>query len=652
MSEQVRSSVSVNHGFLHTGDGDLNVFLQLAAAAGKDPRVVADDHLRWLRRRFLEPGGFGRARTVLESSGTVLLEGAPGTGRKAAAWMLLAELYSGAETFKEILPEEKPPYLRTGHVSEGALLLVDLSVITSEASWTEIQNELPGFRTAVREHGAHLVAVLPDTTADPLGADLRPFRVEITRPRAGPALQRYLRAGGVPAAETGPEPAGLSGFLAVNPPMRRIAYFAELVIEARASARPEDDFAAWCAAALAVLDNKQSVRVTEKLAVLVQGPQRALLLATAMLHGAPAEVVRRGAAQMLQVVEHPQDTLPLLEHEDITVRLKAIDAAADSSGRVRFTSFGYDAAVRAHFWAHWPELRQPIERWMTDTVGLPGMEDSDRETLVKRFADLCLHDRYRDLLLDFVRQCAQDNRNGDRMSAAVQALRRGLEHEAHGRFFRRRIYDWSKDTAISKGLSQVLVVACWKVIAVHHPDQAMVRLHHLARRERGTTHARDALDRIVAADDQLRVWMLKRLADRLESADETWKRFDAGMFLEFVGTVPLTAPGPLTRPPLSDPAVRERLISGWHAVLRLHPYETWRRQAERWIRAALEDERNREHLLDVLVGGGGQRTDLLAPLYIVTRDLALPTSETRERHARLVGLVRQKIDAALGLQMA
>lgn len=648
MSEQVRSYVSANYGLLHTGD----VFLQLAAAAGKDPRIVAVDHLRWLRRRFLEPGGFEKACTVLRSSGTVLLEGAPGTGRKAAAWMLLAKLYSGAETFKEILPEDRAPYLPTVHVSEGALLLVDLSAISSEASWTEIQSELPGFRMAVREHGAHLVAVLPGRMADPLEADLRPCRVELTRPPAGPVLQRYLRAADIPAAETDPERADLSEFLSVNPPMRQVAEFAELVIEARAAARPEDDFAAWCAAAQGVRDNKQGARVTEMLTALERGPQRALLLATALLHGAHAEVVRRGAADLLRVVKHPQDAPPLLEHEDITVRLRAVEAAADSSGRVRFTTFGYDAAVRAHFWAHWPELRQPIQRWMTDAMGLPGMEEGDRENLVTRFADLCLHDRYRDLLLDFVRQCAQDSRNGNRMGAAVLALRRGLEDEAYGRFFRQKILDWSRDSAISRGLAQVLVIACWKAMAVHHPDQAMVRLHHLARRERGTTHAHEALARIVAADAQLRVWMLRRLAERLESADETWKRFDADLFLELADTIPLRAPGPLNRAPLADVAIRQRLITGWHAVFRLRPYEAWHSQAAGWIQAAFEDERNREHLLDVLVRGGGQRTDLLAPLYVITRDLTLVTPEKRERHARLVALVRRKIDAALGLQVA
>lgn len=652
MNERFRSSVAANYGFLHTGDGDLKVFMQVAEAAGKDPRRVADDQLTWLRQRFVEPGGFGRARTVLETSATVLVEGAPGSGRRATAWMLLAELHTGAETFQELLLEEKAPYLRTDHVSEGALLLVDLSAVTDEPIWAEVHRDLAAVRTAVREHGAHLAVVLPDSMAEPLSADLSPYRVEISRPPARTVLQRYLRAGGVPVAATQTEPDDLTRFLARNLPMRRIAYFATLVIEARASKAPEGDFAAWCADALAVLDNKQSVRVTDRLATLRDGPQRALLLATALLHGAHAEVIRRGAADLLQVVKHPQEALPLLEHEDITVRLKEVDAAADGAGRVRFREFGYDAAVRAHFWAHWPELRQPIQRWMTHAASLPGLAEDDRKDLVERFAGLCLHDRYRDLLLEFVRLCTDDARNGDRMSAAVHALRRGLESEVHGRFFRQKIYAWACDTAISRGLSQVLTVACWKVMAVHHPDQAMVRLHHLARREHGTTHARDALARIVGSDTQLRVWMLKRLGERLDSKTSAWKRFDAGLFVEFADPRLLTAPGPLGRFPLSDAALRRWLSLGWFSAFCLHPQETWRDQAERWLQSALADAQNREHLVDVLVRGGGGRTDLLASLYVAVRDLPVSSADDRERHAHLVGLVRRKIDAALGFQAA
>ena len=255
MSDQFRSFVSANHGSVHSGSGNVinNIFTQLAESVGKEPRGIADDQLAWLRQRFLQPEGFARARAILEASGTVFLDGEQGAGRKATAWMLLAELYSGAETFHEILPKEKgPPYLDTGQVSEGALLLVDLSVITEEQLWTTVHDELSNFRKVVRNSAARLVVVLPSRRIKPLQADLGAHRVGITRPSAGAAFQRYLRAEDIPVAETDSMPEDLSKFLAKNPPMRRVADFAALVIEARSRAGSEGGFAAWCADALGV----------------------------------------------------------------------------------------------------------------------------------------------------------------------------------------------------------------------------------------------------------------------------------------------------------------------------------------------------------------------------------------------------------------
>ncbi|MBG0829020.1 hypothetical protein HS041_14700 [Planomonospora sp. ID67723] len=646
--------VESNYGATHTGDGDQYVtqhisFTQLAQAAGKDPRRIAGDQLAWLRKRFVPPPGLARARRVLECNGTVFLDGAPGAGRRSAAWMLLNELYSGRETFHEILPDEDGGQrcLDLDQVGDDALILVDLSASADEQTWSKVQGELHDLRVAAHDHAARLVVVLPAGTAGRLQPDLSAFRIEITRPPEQTVFQRYLRAADIPVAETDSSPEPLSDFLAGAPSMRKIADLAELVVEARE--RSESGFAAWCEDALAVLDNRQSTRVTEKLTILREGPQRALLLATAMMHGARAEAIHRATAALLREVGHPQADLPLLEHTDLTVRLKEIDSSTDASGRVRFGKFGYDSAVRSHFWTHWPELRKPIQKWVTGIVDLPGLEQSDRDELVKRFAQQCLRDGHPNMLLDLVWQCTGAPVTRFRLEASVQALRHGLGDEAHGRFFRQRILDAAR-SSVSRELAQVLTVTCWKMIAAHHPDQALVRLHHLARRETGTAHARDALAQIVGSDTQLRIWMLKRLVHRLQSENERWRRFDADLFLELADPIPLTAPGPHAHSPLSDPGVQEQLTAGWHLVFLLCSYEVWRPQAQHWFRAALEDEAHRGPLLDVLIRGGGQRTDLLAPLYVAARDLASSSADGQERSALFTGLVRQKIDTVLGLR--
>ncbi|MEU4835811.1 hypothetical protein [Streptosporangium sp. NPDC023615] len=660
MSDRFTSHVRENNGSMHTGSGDVinNIFAQLAEDAGKEPQGIANDQLAWLRRHFVPPAGFDRALGVLRAHRTVFLAGAPGTGRKTAAWMLLNEFYTRSETLHEVMPrEDRADRLDPGQVDEGSLLLLDLSAntgergsFTDERGWSDLQGELSGFRRVVHERMAYLAVVLPDERAEQFHTGLAPYCARIVRPAGLEVLRSYLRAENVAVPEDGSVPQDLTTFLGKRPPMRRIAHLASLVVEARDATGSEGGFTAWCGDALTALGDKQSATVGNRLATLCWGPQRALLLATAMLHGAHAEVVHRASASLLKVVGHPQAGLPLLEQADFSVRLREIGANTDSSGRVRFDEFGYDSAVRIHFWTHWPQLREPMRAWVADTVGLPGLEQDDRDKLVQRFTERCLHERYRDVLPDFVQKCAEDVRNGARMGAASQALRRALAHEEHGRFFRQKIYEWAK-TSLPQGLVQVLVVACWKAMAVHHPEQAMVRLHHLARREGGTTHARHALTRIVDSDPQLRVRMLKRLVERLGAEDSTWRRFDAGLFLDLADPMALTAPGPHPHPPMSDPAVRGHLTSGWRFVLHLRPPLDWIARMERWLRTAYEDEGHREHLVDVLVEGSRPRTDLLASLHVLSRKPG-PAPEDEERRRALVDLVWRKITAVLNPRVA
>ena len=141
------------------------------------------------------------------------------------------------------------------------------------------------------------------------------------------------------------------------------------------------------------------------MATLSQGPQRALLLATAMLHGAHADSVHHAAASFLSTVEHPRDESPLLERATLGERLSEIKAELDVSGNVRFTTLGYASAVRAYFWTHLPELHDHIQDWVGRTAGFAELTDAEREGLVTRFTDQCLTDRYQSTWVSLVVQC-------------------------------------------------------------------------------------------------------------------------------------------------------------------------------------------------------------------------------------------------------
>ncbi|NED80291.1 hypothetical protein G3I76_09360, partial [Streptomyces sp. SID11233] len=99
----------------------------------------------------------GEARERLEESRTVFLDGAPGSGRQAAARVLLAEYGS----FRELLPgEQDEPSLRDpALLSEGDLVLLDLSA-ADRHRWARMHAELGTLRRSAHTKAARLVVVM------------------------------------------------------------------------------------------------------------------------------------------------------------------------------------------------------------------------------------------------------------------------------------------------------------------------------------------------------------------------------------------------------------------------------------------------------------------------------------------------------------
>ncbi|MFI0773868.1 hypothetical protein [Streptomyces sp. NPDC021212] len=643
MNDPIHTRVDRSYGPVLAGAGTLininDPSALLVDSRGRTPLRVAEDELAWLHERFVPPPGFGVARERLEDTGTVLLDGEPGSGRNAAARMLLRELSGGAGRFHEVLPElEKSPRLNPAHIGDGDQLLLDLST-SGEQLWREIQGELSSFREEVRAHRAHLVVVLPRHRVEKHHAAFEPFLAEMARPQEMRLLRAYLRHDGI--TEAGRPPARLTEYLAGRPPVREIAELAGLIRRARDAARGAGGFPEWCATALAAVTARDK-DVTQLVAERREGPQRALLLTTAMLHGAHADAIHQATASLLKVARYPEDTRPLLERADLAERFKEIGAETDAGARARFTELGYDSAIRAHFWNHMPELRGPLRTWVADTVLLPQLGRDDRDGLVSRFAEECLRTGHTDELLSLVAQWASASRGDPRLRSAAHALERGLRDQVHGWTFRQKIYGWSRQT-LSAGLADVLVGVCAEVMAVRHPDEAMVRLHHLARREVRSTTAREALLQLIRADHRLRRLMLFRLARDL--VDHDWP-LDAELFLRLAEPGPLLDPGTRLRPLLAETGVRSQLITGWGAVFRRRPHQDWAERVQDWLLAAWEHGRHRDALLDVLVEGGGERGDVLGRLYVLTRDWAHAPPEGPDCRTPLVDLLFDKINTA------
>lgn len=414
-------------------------------------------------------------------------------------------------------------------------------------------------------------------------------------------LRSHLRVAEIP------QPLHLPSLRALdsNSPLDMVPRFVQLVSEARERA-PGGDFASWAAAADRALSGQEK-SVAAQLAGLNQGAQRALLLATAMLHGAHADSVHAADALLLSTVEHPPDDVPTLERAPLDLRLKDINAELTSSGHVVFRELDYDSAVRAYLWTHMPELREYMPTWLDRIADSSKLAVGEWETLVVRFTKQCLNDRDRPALGLLVERWTAQAPSPRRIKAAALILQHGLRDEKHGRFFRRQIYEWSTRSTIPDRLTDVIVVACRDEMVVSHPDEAMVRLHHVARRK-PQSQAREALVGLVRDDPRFLRQMLSRLTD----PERTPWNVDIDLFLELAGPQELTASG--RRALISRPSVREQLVVGWHRAFRGDD-DRWIPHARSWLAAAAEDEQNGPALLDVIISVAGRDMPVLARLY-------------------------------------
>ncbi|MEV5988051.1 hypothetical protein AB0L85_24040 [Streptomyces sp. NPDC052051] len=639
---------------MHTGIGDMYVTVggQLDDADRFAFRRVADDQLAWLRRALVAPTGMGEARDKLADSGTVILDGPPGSGRTSTARVLLREYHQDTGVFQELLPddEDELPLRDPGLVGAGDRLLLDLSAADFRR-WTAAQSDLSALRKAVNDQQAHLAVVMPHGSA--LDADLQFYRVEIERPDPVRVFRRHLRVHGLPyeqytQAESDPTAKEfLKEFPHEQRPMREVATFADLVRRAR-EARPDDDFAEWCETAHRARDDRRE-EIALQVAELSEGPQRALLITLAMLHGAHADVIHEATQLLLRTVKFPWDDRPLLQRKDLAEQFKEVSAGTGPDGHVRFKELDYDTAIRAHFWDHMPELRRYLGTWTARSVDLTGPHVTRelRADLVARLAAQYLRTGHEEGLASLAEEWSATTPSRTRLEAAVHALACGLNHPAYGGSFRRQIYQWCAVKQLKGEFAQVLVQVCADVIAVGHPDQALVRLYHLARRERDSTRALTALCELVASSSRLR----RRLLDRLARSALSPSELD--IFLEACDPKPLIASYDNSRALIEERGVQDSVTRCWQAVLGGLPRAKWQRYAGRWLHTAADSGRRGDLLLDLVVGAAdrceGKRGATFAALYASARAAERTCPAGAERATATTDRLLQKISAAQGL---
>ncbi len=614
------------------------------------PRQVAEQQLIRLQRCFVRSADINEAYDTLKQHNIVFLDGTPGSGRTSAGRVLLRELPRGMGIYHEIasVAEGKSPeILSPDLVGEEDRMLLDLSP-ADEALWKQYSERLTWFHKILVDKRAYLAVVLPHSHADQLSPDFLGYRKQVRRPDGLEVVVSHLRAHGVHVLrprpippEVRPTPPPLKDYLATRPPMRELARLADLVLEARKALRPGGSFTDWCDLAIAA-QTARSEEVDSFVPGLRKGSQRALLLTVAMLHGAPADVVHRATTLLQDLLDIPGDDRPLLEHKGLTERLRKVGATRDASACVHFEKLRYDHAVRRHFWLNMPDLREPLRQWVDQVLVLPRLPDPDHKRLVVRFAELCLAtEDVADLFRTAVAWAERCDSGSANLRAAAELLSWGVRNEDTSLEFRREIYRQSLRSHAT-GLRRVLTAVCAHVMSVRYPEQAVVRLHHLARREPSQDPmARGALLEYVAQDLRLQRYLLYRLFVFPPAGLEHLK-FDARLFLDLV-SLP-------TRPPhafLRSPVTRGWLTVCWTAAFRHTGRAIWAPCVQRWIRTSdsADDPTLVHHALNVLVDAAADNYPALRQIYATARTVLSPEQAgfllSRIHEVQRAGLARK-----------
>jgi hypothetical protein len=641
MTETFGSYVNEAYGSVHSGDGhQYNIYFQTAEGrlreqASHRPRAIAKDDRDHLAARFVPPSGMQQVRDALRETHMVLLDGLPGSGRRSAALMVLHELPETRGSLHE-LPDTSDDRtaspLDARDINDGDRLLMDLSE-ADESRYLAVQEALPDFRSSLIERGARLAVVLPHHLGYLLRSDLRRLTTEIGRPSARRLLAVRLRLDNItplPEELNGKE---LTAYL-TQAPMHGVAELADRIRRCRDTSPADRGFSHWLAESL---DDQrdQTARVAADISSEQSGRQRALLLSLAMFHETAPEVVLRAANALLGTLSHPPDTTPRLDRADLYAELSTIGAETRADGRVRFRIPGYDRAVRNHFWIFLPDIRRQLRDWFKDCLAEPVLGQADRKEAVARFAAQSLRTARPEDLAWLAEQWTASNALAHLVPDTAQVLALGLDDDQHGRYFRQQIYDWATSTEAGSRLRRVLVLVCAETMARSHPDQALVRLHHLARRADGPVgaEARAAVLRLARSDHRLYRRMLDRLA--IGIAQGHWAA-DRDLFLGLADPVRL----------IGHRAVRDSLTDGWSGVLPLS-VKSWAAPLDRWL-TACEDIRHRDLVLRVLATACSVDARTSGRLYRTALDW-LRADRTAIRADTVARLV-QKINTAQGIE--
>ncbi|MQY09485.1 hypothetical protein [Actinomadura macrotermitis] len=450
------------------------------------------------------------ARAALRDHGAVALLGEAGAGRTTAAITLLAEL---EVTPRPVLLDEDagPTDIERGH---GYIL--DLQASWERSSprtglWVHnlvaraketgcpliVRSREPDWRALGLD--SHVVPALPAEAAPGLDV-LRSHLKELTGQETAddwahrvPVRQRMAQA---------------------RPPDAvRLAKIIDNVLRLGTSG-PDPTADALAAYANWSDDLAARFRDTNGTSDPVNGQRRALLIAIAVLDGAPASTIFGAAADLTKRVELQPPPGGALVGPGI--RELATEAHAElQEGCIRFTRPSYAESVLDYVWSERSHLLPVLRKWMED---LPSPADEATARATDSLTGLAL--RHGDAGLVASAAYAWAQKDQKTRPHAVTALTAAALSERTGREIRQRMYDWSRSASAPEAVHLTVAEVCAGPLAQTFPQIALTRLRHLAVRSNERVKEASIQSLLsLAQDRRLRRPVLREITDWAEGEE-------------------------------------------------------------------------------------------------------------------------------------
>ncbi|MGW6890347.1 hypothetical protein [Streptomyces chartreusis] len=338
-------------------------------------------------------------------------------------------------------------------------------------------------------------------------------------------------------------------------------------------------------------------------------PERALLIAAALLENVPAGVVLEAADRLFAEVGGVLPAGGPLAGRDLKHRVGSIEASMVDGEHISLDAdrHGLSEAVLTHVWLQRPQLRGVLLKWASQ-ISAP---NATAVRHLQRIAD-CL---VRLSLLpggSTVRTVATtwiDTGRSAHRQLAIDVLERMALHPDTGAGVRKLLYSWAQQKTASEDVLTAVAEICAGQLGRDYPRVALIRLRVLASRTDGL--AREAVAnavRALAGAPQQRILVLSEIVQWAESDDSTTARAGADTFLALTD---ITSDTLLELPAGQEPAddaADDLFVRGWRAALREpSTSEAAHAQLAAWLDTPkLSDEQVLPLVASILRGNLGQ----------------------------------------------